>query len=119
MRYTFFMALLAGCADKGGGETAADTGLCADAPVLMWANFGEGFMVENCQACHASTSLDRNDAPESVVFDTLDDVKAQVDRILARATGDDPTMPPQGGVDADDRLRLEIWLTCWLDEDDG
>lgn len=117
MKYTCLLALLAGCADKGG--IAADTGLCADAPVLMWANFGEGFMVENCQACHASTSLDRNDAPEGVVFDTLDDVKAQVDRILARATGDDPTMPPQGGVDADDRLRLQIWLSCWLDEDDG
>jgi hypothetical protein len=112
-------ALLLGCTDKGGGTGSGDTGLCADAPVIMWNNFGDGFLTENCQACHASTSTNRYDAPEDVVFDTLDDVKAHADAMLLAATGDDPRMPPEGGVDDEDRLKLEIWLTCWLDEDEG
>ena len=33
-------------------------------------------------------------------------------RILARAASEDPTMPPEGGVDADDRQRLTWWLEC-------
>lgn len=109
---------LGACGDKGGESAASgDTGLCADAPVIMWANFGQGFLTENCQSCHASTSADRHDAPEGVVFDTLDDAVAQADRILARATGEAADMPPQGGVSEEDRQKLEIWLTCWIDDE--
>lgn len=108
--------LLLGCGapeDSAGGETGA----CAEAPVLMYANFGEGFLRENCQSCHAAASLDRNGAPEGVVFDTLADVVAQADAIRAAATGAEPSMPPQGGVDEQDREKLAIWLDCWLDEE--
>lgn len=89
--------------------------ICVDAPVVTWNNFGEGFLVENCQACHASTAPNRHDAPESVTFDTEEDVRTWKDRILARAAGDAPTMPPMGGTSPDDRYLLEVWLTCWLD----
>lgn len=117
MRSALLLLLSAcGTKDDAGG---LDTGLCVDAPVLMWSNFGEGFLIENCQTCHASTTTDRHDAPEDVVFDTLADVQAERDAILDAATGDDPSMPPQGGVSDDDRLRLEIWLTCWIDEEEG
>lgn len=105
--------------DKGESAVPAETGLCADAPVLMWANFGQGFVLENCQSCHASTSLDRNDAPEEVSFDTLEQVRALSDRILARAAGAEPTMPPEGGVGDEDREKLELWLSCWLEQDPG
>lgn len=94
--------------------TAVDP-LCVDAPVVTWNNFGEGFLIENCQACHASTAPNRHGAPENVTFDTEDDVRTWKDRILARAAGDAPTMPPMGGTSADDRYLLEVWLTCWLD----
>jgi uncharacterized membrane protein len=94
-----------------GGETA-DSGACADAPVVTWETFGHGFVTENCQSCHASTTLDRHGAPESMVFDTVDDVWANADRVLVRAGAEPPTMPPEGGTTADDRELLQTWLTC-------
>ncbi|MCB9778971.1 MAG: hypothetical protein H6742_10440 [Alphaproteobacteria bacterium] len=118
--------LLALACGAGGDDTgdAADGGLdsateafCQDAPVVTWNSFGQGFTTEACQTCHASTTAERNGAPDSVTFDTLDDVRAHSDRILARATGDEPDMPPRGGVSDDDRARLEIWLRCWLEEE--
>lgn len=125
--------LLLGCAllggepadrDSGGevpGDSGADTAPdpgpdpCAGVPVVSWTNFGEGFLVENCQACHASGTPNRYGAPEDVAFDTEADVRVHRDRILARATGEAPTMPPMGGVSDDDRYLLEVWLVCWLD----
>ena len=117
MKLALFL-LLTACGTKDGSDSL-DTGLCEDAPVLMWSNFGEGFLIENCDSCHASTTNDRHDAPESVTFDTLEEVQAQRDAILSAATGDDAYMPPQGGVSDDDRERLEIWLTCWIDQEGG
>lgn len=119
-------ALLAGgplgCGDKEddpagsgadtGGLPVSDTGICADAPVVTWENYGHGFVLERCQSCHASTSDNRYGAPEGVSFDTKEEALAQADRILARVV-DDETMPPSGGVDADDLELVEIWLTCW------
>jgi cytochrome c5 len=111
MRPALPVLLLWGC-----GADPADTGAagaCDDAPVVTWESWGEGFLIQTCQTCHSATTPDRNGAPESVNFDTEDEVLALRDRILARATGDDPTMPPSGGVTEDDRLRLLTWLTCW------
>lgn len=99
--------------ETGGPDPADPT--CDEAPVVTWDNFGRGFLVENCQACHASTAPDRHGAPIEVVFDTEGDARAWKDRILARAAGEAPTMPPMGGTSADDRYLLGVWLTCWLD----
>jgi cytochrome c5 len=109
--------------DHGGSDTGdetvdtgtgSDTGVdfCAGAPVLTWANFGEGFITEACQGCHATSAANRYGAPDTVVFDTVDGTWAQADRILARAGGDYPSMPPLGGTSADDILKLELWLIC-------
>jgi len=103
------LILLTACGDK----TGTDTGMCAEAPVVTWENFGAGFIVERCQPCHASTSPNRNDAPESVTFDNHEEVLGWTDRILARVLDAGDPMPPQGGVDDDDLLLLEIWLSCW------
>ena len=111
------LALCAGCGDKSGESATTDTGFCTDAPVLMWANFGQGFMTENCQSCHASSSADRHGAPEDVTFDSVGDAVAQADRVLARATGESPDMPPEGGVSDEDRQKLEIWMRCWIDDE--
>jgi hypothetical protein len=72
--------LLWACA---GGDSAD---ACADAANLHWETFGEPFMLNYCQACHASTAADRHGAPASVVFDTEAEVLRQRDRVLARAT---------------------------------
>jgi len=106
VRAPILLALLAGCA---GGESDDP---CADAPVVTYASFGQDFMRENCQSCHASTSDNRNGAPEDVVFDTEDDVWERADRVLERAGAEPPTMPPQGGLEADDQERMRIWLEC-------
>jgi uncharacterized membrane protein len=86
---------------------------CADQPVVTWETFGEGFLIERCQACHASTAPATYGVPAGVHFDTEDQARARADRILEVATGASPTMPPQGGVSADDRERLRVWLSCW------
>jgi len=99
-----------GTDDSGSGDDTADP--CADVPTVTYNNFGQGFMTENCQGCHASTAPNRYGAPAEVIFDTVEDCWALVDRVLVRSTGDDATMPPQGGVSADDRTKLEWWLTC-------
>lgn len=118
MRYAAIaLSLLVGCngeEDKpeDTGSPTGPEGLCADAPVVTYANFGEGFMTQHCQACHATTTPDRHGAPESVTFDDEASVDQWSDRIVARSLGEEPTMPPQGGVSEDDRYLLEVWLTC-------
>ena len=92
---------------------SGDTGdFCDDVATVTYNNFGQGFMTENCQGCHASTAPNRYGAPEEVSFDAVEDCWTWVDRILARSTGDSPSMPPQGGVSDDDRIRLSWWLRC-------
>lgn len=110
MRWIGWMLVLSACGEALPEAAMVDD--CDEGPVVTWANFGQGFLVENCQACHATTSPNRQGAPDTVVFDTEEDAWAWSERILARAGGDPATMPPQGGTTADDRTRLELWLTC-------
>ncbi len=100
---------LAGCSQDAATN---DRVFCEDAPVVTWDNFGAGFVVENCRSCHHPEATDRQDAPEGVDFVTEDDVFAYQDAVLARAAGPEPTMPPGGGTDGDDRYQLEVWLRC-------
>ncbi len=105
-------AAMLGCAGAGADTASADA--CADAPIVTYASFGRGFLTQECQGCHASTVTGdaRQGAPDEVHFDAVDDVWIHADRILARASGEAPTMPPQAGTDADDRALLAWWLTC-------
>lgn len=98
--------LLLGCGDP-------DDDPCAEAPVVTWETFGQGFLMERCQSCHASTASDGYGVPPGVHFDTEAQARAQAEAILRVAAGSSPTMPPQGGVPAEDRERLRIWLRCW------
>ncbi|MCC6623618.1 MAG: hypothetical protein IT385_20335 [Deltaproteobacteria bacterium] len=111
---------LAACDDGADPHAPADVAAtpldwCELAPVVTWDNFGQGFLVENCQPCHASASQARHEAPEDVVFDTLADTTRLAERVLIVATGDDPEMPPAGGVSPEDRALLEVWLRCGLE----
>lgn len=113
MRRVLAAALVAwlgtGCA---GGDSDDEPELCQDAPVVTYVSFGQDFLRENCQSCHASTSAERNGAPTEVFFDTEEDALGWADRILDRAGADPPSMPPRGGLEADDQERLRIWLSC-------
>lgn len=91
--------------------STADSDPCDGAPVVTWANFGNAFVLKNCQSCHASTAPDRYGAPTEVTFDTEDQTLALADRVLVRVV-DEETMPPMGGVSSEDRQLLATWLTC-------
>lgn len=95
------------------GEAASTS--CADAPMITWETFGEGFVTTHCQGCHASGSADRGDAPDTIVFDQEADVLRMKKAILESAGSDEPTMPPTGGTTDEERVRLRIWLSCFAD----
>ncbi|MBM4392256.1 MAG: hypothetical protein FJ090_14140 [Deltaproteobacteria bacterium] len=96
--------------DSGSDDTAVDE--CADAAVVDWDNFGQGFLLMACQGCHASTTPERYGAPDDVTFDTVEQAWDRASDILRVAAGETPTMPPRGGVEDDDRVRLVWWLSC-------
>lgn len=110
MRWVLAALLLVGCVPA---EEEGTDAFCADQPVLTWANFGDGFLRHNCQSCHATTSEDRRDAPDDISFDARVDAVAMKSLILGSAGREDPSMPPEGGVAEEDRLKLEIWLRCY------
>ncbi len=97
-----------------GGEATSDSavGTCADtAADVTWDGDVHGFFLSYCDACHAASSPERHGAPESVTFDTPQQVLAMAERVRVR-TLDEQTMPVGGGVPSDDLARLESWLDC-------
>ena len=107
------LAVLACAAPTESGGTASDSAqLCDDAPYADWNSFGQGFVIENCQACHAAEGDRRQGAPEDVRFDTADDVWNRAEQVLWLAAVDPPSMPPMGGTTESDRVLLRAWLEC-------
>jgi uncharacterized membrane protein len=112
MRWALRVAwLAAGCGAANATPDTAAAG-CADDASLTWDSFGRGFFTQHCNTCHAATSPDRHGAPPEVTFDAEAEVWAQRDAITAATAGDPPSMPPTGGVAADDRTLLARWLAC-------
>ena len=91
-----------------------------DCDTLMWnyTNVGQPFMMTWCTACHHSdlTAEWRANAPIGVDLNTHQLVQQYSDRILARATGESPTMPPAGGPSDEEIDRLRAWLECGAPE---
>ena len=116
-RFSIALLMLGACGDDTDDTGTRDGGtvdpFCESAPIATWQTFGKGFLVQDCQPCHGSLVDERYGAPDAVVFDTEADASQHADRILAVATGEDPTMPPEGGVSEDDRYYLEVWLRCY------
>lgn len=85
-----------------------------DTSYLDYGNFGEPFALDWCRGCHSSSvpAGMRQKAPMGVNFDTHADVQQWKERILIRAGGNAPTMPPAGGPSADERALLAEWLAC-------
>ena len=79
-----------------------------------WENFGDGFVRNYCRGCHSPAlgEGDRWGAPVGVDLATHDDILRQMDRVRARASGDNPTMPPAGGPSPEDLELLHTWLEC-------
>jgi hypothetical protein len=99
--------------DTGGTSPEEEAELdCDEQPMLNWDNFGQGFMIQNCNGCHHSESPDRYGAPPDAIFDDVADVWARRGGVLSSAGGANPWMPPNGGTKALEREKLEIWLRC-------
>ncbi|TPV97113.1 MAG: hypothetical protein B7733_01210 [Myxococcales bacterium FL481] len=79
---------------------------------LTWENFGDGYVRDWCRGCHSMylEGAARYGAPPGVDFNTHEGVQERLERVIARATGDQPTMPPAGGPTADERELLLQWL---------
>jgi hypothetical protein len=114
------------CACGGEGTPPAETPPPAEAPEtlaerpcpddswLTFEDFGGPFLYDWCTGCHSSDMPDgqRQGAPLTVDFDTLEDARAWADRIWARAGDHNATMPPIGGPEETERNALGEWLAC-------
>ena len=85
---------------------------CATEPCspYFYENFGAGFLIQNCQGCHASGTVDRAGAPAEFFFDSYADVMTHKEVILREI--EENTMPPMGGLADDEREAALEWLHC-------
>jgi uncharacterized membrane protein len=107
----------AACSDPAVENPLPDPGSsqCRES-TLTYQNFAAPFVISWCRGCHGSAQpvSMRQNAPVGVDFDTAEQVRTARDRILARATGASPTMPPVGGPSVEERLLLAEWLACGM-----
>lgn len=106
------LVIAAACTEPSSpeGDEAPD----CDSQALTYQTTGAPFVNTWCRGCHASAlpADMRQGSPAQTNFDSLEQVRAASARILARATGEAPTMPPAGGPSAAERERLARWLRC-------
>jgi hypothetical protein len=102
--------LLLSCA---GEQPAPST---ADCDELSWQSTGRPVLLTWCVPCHSSSlpSELRQGAPLGVDFDTYTLALPWAERILVRATGEAPTMPPGGGTPEEDQQALADWISCGM-----
>lgn len=86
--------------------------VCDTAADVTYAEFGESFLRQHCQGCHSSTSTNRQGAPTSVSFDSVDDVWRLSQDILRVTASESPTMPPAWTLEEEDVEMLRWWLEC-------
>lgn len=79
-----------------------------------WETVGAGFVLTWCAPCHSSDlrGSARQGAPVGVDFDDEAASLALADRILVRATGESPDMPPSGGPERAVLDDVVTWLQC-------
>lgn len=113
------VALLAACG--GGSEEGVFTqSVCPPTDPPTYASFGQTFMESFCTECHdaAKTGTMRQDAPPTIDFDTLANLRmwtSQIDKQAAIGpAGMNRLMPPAGNpLPTDDqRHRLGEFIAC-------
>lgn len=120
MRLFASLVLLVGCGtdavDRTPDDPLPDPEVCETETFLRYDNFAAGFSADWCRGCHSSAVPEggRQDAPLDVNFDTEADLVKWRERILVRATGETPTMPPAGGPSEEERQLLREWIDCGM-----
>lgn len=93
---------------------------CPEGSSLTYGNFAQQFFDDYCTRCHSAelNGPDRNAAPASVNFDTLDDVSSiGAELIDERAVkgGAQAEMPPKEPLPTEEeRTKLGEWLACGM-----
>ena len=107
------LALQLACVDA---KTPVDSADACDALEydVTWANFGDGFFANYCRGCHSALTPNRYDAPESINFDTLEEVRA-LESLIRTTVIDEQSMPVGGGVYDQDLEFLGYFLDCGLE----
>ena len=105
-------AILALVVSACGEDRRAAT--CAT-PRVTYETFGAPFVLDWCRGCHSAQLIPsmRQDAPLSVNFDTLAELRAQAERIRELA-GTTARMPPRGGPSPEERELLVEWIDCGM-----
>jgi uncharacterized membrane protein len=102
------LALLVGCADQP--MELSDMSCPTQGTQLTYDNFGQNFVGQWCNHCHANSS---SGAPGSYKFDSRVDIQKHAARIFVRAAGPNTTMPPGPDDPPElDRDQLAEWLAC-------
>jgi uncharacterized membrane protein len=103
----------------GCGEGESTGAACPTDNTLTYQNFGQAFMGTYCLRCHneALTGSARNDAPNDVNFNTVEQVRAEstdIDKLSGASDSVTNTeMPPDGEMPSvEDRKKLSQWLAC-------
>jgi uncharacterized membrane protein len=111
------MASLAACAaifTSGCTILELDQTPCPKAGTkLTYENFGKAFFTGYCNTCHAAPDGERQGAPDAYVFGTVDEIRANKERIFRDSAGTNDSMPP--GPDdppLSERDMLAEWLSC-------
>ena len=118
MRYRaspLVLVLGVGACNPSATDLVADPTPC-EASAATWDNTGAPLLTRWCTSCHSAHLEvgDRRGAPAGIDLDTLASAR-EVGRAIVRvASGDDATMPPAGGMSADDQRRLTEWVQCGL-----
>lgn len=83
---------------------------------MRYDNAGAPFVISWCRGCHSSAvpKAMRQKAPMNVNFDSEEEVRQWAERIEARATSTNPTMPPAGGPTDEERAMLREWIECGM-----
>lgn len=105
-----FFFLLA-CSTASDSSDTGQNPACNTAPAVTYENWGQGFFLTYCGACHSRSTANRNGAPEGVDFDNRSDIIKWKDRIQVRVL-DEQSMPLGGGVYTDELELLQVLMAC-------
>jgi uncharacterized membrane protein len=117
----FFLSVATGCPAEPPPPPGNGSGVvCPETQTLTYDNFGKEFFVIYCQPCHASqvTGASRQEAPTSITYDTLEQIRSRLDVIDSIAVSGPnritTEMPPKEALQptANDRMKLGEWVAC-------
>lgn len=108
------------CSSSADDTASSRASICKSSGDLTYESFAGPFLLNWCTGCHSSNlgEDERQEAPEDVNLDTLEDVLYWSDRIELRLR-ETRDMPPAGGLPEADRQAFLTWLECNAESETG